>query len=619
MAVMDEPTATELTASRSTHKCVDPQTHTVSPTVQNSPRLRRRVAYLTVVAVILAIYSYPAVRTALTTKSLRLPAVSAPDLGLYLSLSQLKKSGDGQILNPYYHIGVPYPISYLKFRLAPSLFGLLDSLFGGRIWWTLFIWNLLCWSMLCLAAIWLFRRFLPNPNVELVLAAVSLLTLFSLDGFGHVTDAWIHSVPMKLVGGLPYIRPFSPQFIMPLFLFYVGLQIRAVRERSMQAWGAMAIVQFVAFTAFPYATLMMAGTTTVAAIWYILAGPRQAAWRVVVVFMLACGLPDIAFALHGSGGSRISFPGEKSLIKFQPFVMYQMIGKLWLLTMILVLAVLVTRKLRPDVKWPLVGLGLSTLLLKMGDAVVSEHAFFLSDHIGYFYQPTIIVLFIFLVSAYLPSGMRSLQLTRIVLLATVVLCCVYGLLMAEGNYRANLAFNLEQTEMSRWFARGEVSAQDLVITGFETTAYDNCEWIPLLSEAEVLYCRNAQLALTPEQNGDVQRLREVLYMYFDGKDHLWLENSTHFERYGLYGDLSSYRRPEELAARIVALRNELHPFFDRIESNDPSIRAFFHRFRRVWIIQSPNHAFVKPRLESYLNIKDQETTGSLLVISSEAK
>src|SRR5258708_4205895 len=60
--------------------------------------------------------------------------------------------------------------------------------------------------------------FLPNPNIELVLAALSLLTLFSLDGFGHVTEAWIHSVPMKLVGGLPYIRPFTPQFIMPLFL-----------------------------------------------------------------------------------------------------------------------------------------------------------------------------------------------------------------------------------------------------------------------------------------------------------------------------------------------------------------------------------------------------------------
>jgi hypothetical protein len=190
--------------------------------------------------------------------------------------------------------------------------------------------------------------------------------------------------------------------------------------------------------------------------------------------------------------------------------------------------------------------------------------------------------------------------------------------MAEGNYRANLAFNLEQAEMSRWFARGEVSAEDLVITRFETTAYDNCEWIPLLSEAEVLYCRNAQLALTPEQNGDVQRLREVLYMYFDGKDHLWLENSTHFERYGLYGDLSSFRKPEELAARVVALRNELHPLFDRIENNDPSTRAFFRRFRRVWIIQSPNDTFVTPRLESYLNLKDQETTGSLVVISSEA-
>lgn len=580
--------------------------------------LRRRLAYLVAASMILIIYSYPAVRTAVTTESMRLPAVSAPDLGLYLSLSRLHRNTDGAILNPYYHIPVPYPVSYLKFRLAPSLFGLLDSLFGGKIWLALFTWNLLWWSLLCLSAIWLFHRELPSASVELVLAGLSLLMLFSLDGVGQVMAAWTHHLPRKLVGGLPFIRPFTPQFIMPFFIGYVTLQICALRETRLRAWGAMALLQFVAFAAFPYATLMMAGTTAVAALWYAFTAPRQI-WR-VAVFLFVCAIPDIAFALHGSGGFRISFPDETSVFRFQPFLIPPTIGKLWSLTAILVIATASTKKLRPEVKWTLVGLGLTTLLLKLGDVFVSERLFFFSDHIGYFYQPTVVILLIFLASAYVPIVGRSLGLARIALFVCVVLCFVYGLLMAEGNYRTNLPYNLEQSDLARWVSRGEVSADDLIITRFEGTAYDDCEWIPLLSTAEVLYCRNAQLALSPEQNRDVQRLREVLYLYFDGKDHRWLETTTQFERFGLYGELSSYRQPGETQARIVTLRNTLRPIFDQVENNDPSIRAFFRRFRRVWIVQNRQGGeFVSDRLESYLKIKDQEIAGNLLLTASEPK
>ena len=162
------------------------------------PWLNRRVAYSAVIAAILAIYSYPALRTALTTKCLRLPAVSAPDLGLYLSISKIEKSQDGALVNPYYHTRVPYAVSYLKFRLGPALFGLLNRLCADRIWLSLFAWNLLWWLLLCLAAIWLFDRFLPRPSVALVLAGVCVLTLFSIEGFGRVFTAWIHLSPAWL-------------------------------------------------------------------------------------------------------------------------------------------------------------------------------------------------------------------------------------------------------------------------------------------------------------------------------------------------------------------------------------------------------------------------------------
>lgn len=584
---------------------------------ENGFWLGRRSAYSILIAVILAVYSYPAVRTAFATKSLRVPAVSAPDLGLYLTLSQLEVNRDGTIVNPYYHIDVPAgSVGLIKFRSGPMLFGLLNHVLKGRIWAALLVWNLAWWLLLCLSTLWLFERFLPHVRVELVLAGLSFLMLFSVESFWRSLTGW----SQQMAAGLPYIRPFSPQVGMPLLFCYLGVQILALREQRPMWWGWLAVLQFVAFTAFPYATLMMAGTTAVAAGWYLLARRRGAALLIVLIFMLVCAAADIAFALRGSGGFRSGFPDQTSLINLQPSLIGKSIGKLWILTGILTVAIARSQRLRPEVKWTLVGLGLSNILFVFGDAVISERLLFLSDHIGYFYQSTIVTLLIFLVSSWMSGRSRQLRFARVISLAVVVVCCVYGTSSAEGNYRANRGFNLELADLATWMGRGQVSDHDLVMTRFEGAQYDNCEWVPLLSKAEVLYCRNAQVALTPVQNRDVQRYREVLYLYFDGKDSQWLQNATGFERYGLYGELSSYRTPREQAERVVALRNQMLPFFQRVERADPMTRDFFRRFRRVWIVHGPQtRKFVDTQLDNYLDLGPTETVGGLQITSSNPK
>ena len=128
------------------------------------------------------------------------------------------------------------------------------------------------------------------------------------------------------------------------------------------------------------------------------------------------------------------------------------------------------------------------------------------------------------------------------------------------------------------------------------------------------------MILTPDQNRDVQRLREVLYLYFDGKDRQWLESSTQFARTGLYGELESFRTPEELSARIIALRQEMRPLFDTVERQDPSITSFFRRYRRVWVIQNRhNRLFLNDRLASYLKLEDPEASGSLTITPAQPK
>jgi hypothetical protein len=618
----DDRTVTKPSSSRSEIRTFADSEHTFddSPKSDGFIDRHRKAAFLTLAGLILCIYSFPALRVALTTRSLRLPAITAPDLGLYLSISNLEKSGEGAIWNSYYHIDVPYPVSYLKFRFGPACFGLLNNLFGNRIGIALFIWNLLWWFLLCMASMWLLNRFLPVPDYGLVLAGVALLAVFDFDGVWHAVKALISfSSTWPGGGGLPYIRPFTPQVIVPLWLCYIGLQIRALSRKKLEAWGIMAILQFVAFTAFPYATLMMAGTTAVAVVWFLFAGNGRSHYRVLLGFFLACALSDTAFALHGSGGYRLSFPGQAPLFRFQPYLIGPVIGKVWIVIAALVVVTALTPRLRPEAKWTLVGLGLTNIILALGDSVVSERIFLLSNHISYFYESTFLILFLFLISAYWPGDAQWHRLAQVASLATVLLCCIYGFWAAERNYKYYLPLNEEKTDLVNWIGRGDISADDLVVTQFTNGFYDPCEWIPLLSKAEVLYCRNAQLTLTPEQNRDVQRLREVLNLFFDGKDHQWLESATQFEKLGLYGEVSSYRQPEERAARILALRQEMLPFFDKVERQDSSIQAFFRRFHRVWIIQNRSAPFVNSRLAFYFDVSDEYSKDNLMILSAVAK
>lgn len=609
-------------ASFLTDATILPRARPDSPAVSKfqHPQLRRLFCYGVVVSIILSIYSYPALRSTAVTKSFRLPPVTSAEEGLYLSISQLPKTHDGAIVNPYYHVVVPAPVSYLKFRLGPILFGLLNRLLHQRIWWALFLWNLFCWLALCLSAIWLFERFLPHPSVVGVAAGVTLITIFRFESVWPYVTAAIHRSQILFPDDLPYIRAFSPQFVIPLVVCYVGLQIRALSRRSVLAWALMAVVQFVAFAALPYATIIMAGTTAVAVLYFAFTRFRELPWRILLSFVLVCGLFDLTFAMRGSGSFGLSFPGNNHLFSFQPALIARSIGKVWILIAVLVVVAAATKKLRPEIKWTLVGLGLSNIVFTLGDAFVSERLFLMGVHIPYFYNSTLIILLMFIGSAYIPTRGVAVRLVRIGSLVIIVTCFTLGFAMAERNHVSNLSFNFEQSDLSQWFARGEVSTDDLVITPLTDTAYDDCEWVPLLSSAEVLYCRNAQLTLTAQQNREVQRLREVLYLYFNGKDQQWLENTSQFESYGLYGEISSFHAPAERQQRIVALRNEMRPYFKEVEDQAPPITSFFRGFRRIWIVQrSDKPQFVNSRLESYLDIKSREAAGTLIVTEATAK
>ncbi len=592
---------------------------TAEPKIRSRPlklpvlRKPRWIAYLALTAAILSIYSYPALRTARATGSRRLPSVSAEDLGLYLSLSRIEKDADGTPIEPFYGLRAPANAAgFLKFRLGPILFGVLTNFFGGRMWAALFVWNMLWWGFLCLSAIWLFERFLPRASVELVLAGVSLLSLIEVSKARALIPGWMHlpSLSGFEQSGLAYIRPFIPQIAAPLLLCYLGLQIRALQKKRMLDWLGMAFLQFFTLAAFPYATLVMVGITAVAGMWYLLSDSSKRASGVLVAYLLVCASTDVVFLLHGQGSFRTGTPGQSSFIHLQPALLPLMIGKLWVLMAILVIATALTRKLEPEVRYPLLGLGLSTMLLLLGDAVVPQRVLFLTDHAGYFVHPTIVILVVFLVSCHTPLGKRAAAFVSLAEVAVLAICLLTGVFLAKASYQAYLPRNIEQADMGIWLASGKVGPQDLVVARDEA-----CTWVPLLSPSRVLFCRVAQCLLTPEQNRSVQRLREVLYLYFIGKNGQWLEDTSQFERYGFYYETSA--TGEDLNTQVRTVRAEMRPLFEQVESRDPAIGEFFQGFRRIWVVQdAANPIFVDARLNSYMDLKEKERVGSLVITSA---
>jgi hypothetical protein len=580
-------------------------------------RRLRRIAAAALVFIFLSIYSYPAVRTAKATGSRRLPSMSAEDLGLYLSLSRLETDSHGGIVEPYYHIReAGSSLGFFKFRFASRLFGLLTNMFGGRMWPALFTWNLLCWGALCLSAFWLFDSFLPPVPFEFVLAAVAIFTLVDFNRVGPMLNAWrgLPSLSGFQSTQLAYIRPFMPQFPMVLLPLYLGLQIIALKKRSAIPWIAMGAVQLLAFMSYPYTTLILAGLSAVACAWYLVRSERQIGVRTVVAYVAGCALVDGIFVLQGQGGIRTSSPGQSSMLQFRPSLLQFMIGRLWIVMAILVLATILSRKLSPELKWPLAGLGLSTMFFVLGDVIVPERALFLSDHAGYFVHPTIVILSAFLFAAHVPNH-TSPTFLRMGALAAIMFCVANGTLQAEGGYRAYLERNRVQADLATWLSSGQVSADDLVIT----TDHDTCSWVPLLSKAQVLFCRIAQCLLTPEQNLSVQRQREVLYLFFLGWDRNWLRTTnTGFESHGFYNEIQiKGEDPEKLRYKS---RSALAPIFEKVETGDAAIYDFFRRFHRVWVVEDPSEQpFSREHLRTYLALGEEESAGALVITAASPK
>ncbi|HST08752.1 MAG TPA: hypothetical protein VLL05_00120 [Terriglobales bacterium] len=451
----------------------------------------------------------------------------------------------------------------------------------------------------------------------LVLAGLAMLMFFNFGAMREQIAAWLHfpGLPYFREVGLPYIRPFSPQIALPILLFYLGLQIIALRERKPIAWAAMVALQLFACASFPYATLVMAGVSAVAVACHLLMPGDKSAWRAILLYGLSCALVDSVFMLRSgfAFGSRLA--GEAPLIHFQAAVLLVQIGKLWFFIGALCIVIALSRTLLPEVRWTLVGLGLTNMLMLLGDVFIPGPPLFLTNHASYFEHATIAILLTFAVGAWATSFAGRGKFFRICCLVAVTVFGLNGVMLAVTGYRKLLPTNREQADIVHWFERGEVAPGDLVIT-----QHDMCAWVPFVSKGQVLYCRNAQAMLSPTQNRDVQRAREAWYLYVTGKDRQWLKgvvtdpaNVHKLETYGMYGEVSSYLGALR-TQQVEYVRSQLEPLLARVETHNPAAADFLRQFPHVWVIENRGSpVFSSGQLAEYFDLGPQETFGDLIV------
>ncbi len=571
---------------------------------------------------VLTIYSYPALNTARRTGNHSVPAMTAPDISLYLNISNVGTPVSAQVVEPYYGLTVPAArLGYLKFRTAFLLFGSLSGLLHGNLWLSLLLWNLFWWALAYGISWWLFEQFLPDRSPVIVLAGLALLMFFNFGVLQSVLAGWRHLPSLRGFEGieLPLIRSFFPQLPVPLLLLYLGLQMRALQKRSVWIWAAMAATQLLAFSIFPYAMLMMASVTAVTIIGQAFFSRDRQPWKIISLYAIACGLLDILFFLRGSGSSRSGAPGQYALVHLQMSVLTHRIGGMWLLLAALTLAVAFVPTLKPEIRWPIVGLGLSNLFLLLGDAFFSETTIQMSHHGGYFVHPTAVVLATFFASALcaLYPAARTTWCTAAA--AFTALLVLNGLFIAVSTYRVFLSGNEEQAELTRLLRSDPPTSSDLVVAR-ALTVDDDCAWISILSSSHVLFCRSAQVLLSPEQNEQIQRFRQALYLYFTGKDHRWIEDVlnnpaavTELTRLMFLGQVTTDAVDRKTG--IDAVRQNLIPLMLKIENGDSDVRAFFSGYRHVLVIDSvAKPSFSDSRLSSYLTIEDQRIVEGLRIL-----
>jgi hypothetical protein len=578
-----------------------------------------RSIVLACVVCILLLYAYPYWMAYERLGAGSVPPIFAPDLYFYIGVSHMAAPVGGFMRNAWYGVEVPTAqFAYGRFHLAFSAYALLRSIVGGETV-AFLVWTLGWTALICAAALWLVRKALPDTTTVLLVFALALLMLFDFTYAQVILLKWLRLWPWAATFAppAPFIRAFFPQVSIPLVLAYLGLQISALREgpkhKGWIAWFVMALFQFFVFCSFPYATAVLAATTGVLLL-LLLAGSIPGSILQFAVFGAVCAASDLGWLLFSGGLSPVAGQGS-SLIALDPQDLKRILfskTELMLLFATAAAALISRRGVPKESRWTVVAFGAAVSLLSLADAVISPAAQ-VSHHVGYLSHTAMALLTVLIVGAILQRfGERAN--VRLAVAAITVALFANAAISIPVLSRTFLELNRESFGAIQAMSPADLGAGDLVIANAEQVD-SPAAVVPTLSEASVLYYKNAEL-MVPSEYEKQSRLRQAIYLYATGMDDVSLGEmlspggvaKQQFRIVPVQERMEAFGPHSETA--LASLRSRLLPAMMEVEQGSAKTQLFFAQFKRVILIDSVAHPMFRPeRLSLYLQEREAVTRG----------
>src|SRR5258708_29753347 len=128
--------------------------------------------------------------------------------------------------------------------------------------------------------------------------------------------------------------------------------------------------------------------------------------------------------------------------------------------------------------------------------------------------------------------------------------------------------------------------------------------------------------LTPQQNHDIHRFRQALYLYFSGEDSSSLQRTLSdpnpaalMYRLGFWAEATSLSQAEQKEG-LRGIQADLLPLLERVERRDPDVSKFFRQFQRITVLDDlRNPTFLPARLGSFLNLEGQQSLDHWVLLS----
>jgi len=188
-----------------------------------------------------------------------------------------------------------------------------------------------------------------------------------------------------------------------------------------------------------------------------------------------------------------------------------------------------------------------------------------------------------------------------------------GFLLSLGTYRGHLAYNQEQASLAKALTGPFRTAPGTLVVAGSQTVDDSCGWIYTLTQNQVLFCTDAEIMLTPQQDLEIHRFRQAIYLYLNGQGSDSLRRSLAGEHslgvlyyLGYWAEAASLS-PQEHADGVRAVEHELIPWVERVEHHDEAVANFFRQFPRIVVVDNAgNPTFSDDRLDAFLKLQSEQ-------------